>query len=277
MDTTKQASLKVLDVSVQEIEPNQNNPNEMSDEAFSRLVEEIKEVGFLVPIIVFEYQPNKFRILNGEHRWRAAIQAGYEFIPSVIISDEKFNDPDLFELVNIRLNEIRGKINPIKMQPIYDRVVEKFGEDNAKKVLGITTEEVYKKLIKKMSISFKKQIQTKDGVEKIDKAASKHRDPKSFSRAVMRILREESQRQEASNVIIIQSIGRDSIVVKADDQTFAVFSEISRMCQLHSIDINSLLFPGLAEILSKSNQMFNAEEEGGRDSSVSPALDNCLE
>jgi len=87
----------------------------MSDAEFERLKRVISEVGFLVPIIVAANADNQtFTIINGHHRVKAAVEIGYQFIPSVILYDDKFKDPDFLELLNLRINNIHGQIDPLK-------------------------------------------------------------------------------------------------------------------------------------------------------------------
>lgn len=255
VENLKEASLKFADISVLCIEPNLNNPNEMDDASMARLVDEIRENGFIVPIIVVA-EGEKYKILNGEHRWRAAMQAEYKYIPCVILTDEKWKDQELFDLMNIRINEIRGKLSPSKMQPIYEKVVAKYGEDNVKKILGITNDDVYKKMIKKMATSFKKSINSEEMSDKIDAEVLKHKDPRAFTKAVSKIIRDEAEKAHKSNCIIFQSTGSEHVVIKANSTTFSAISEIVRMCQLHNKDINGILFASFSEIVNKANEIF---------------------
>jgi len=50
---------------IDELKPNEYNPNEMTEATLNHLVAEMKRVGFLQPVLV-----NKKRIIiDGEHRW----------------------------------------------------------------------------------------------------------------------------------------------------------------------------------------------------------------
>lgn len=228
----------------------------MGDQDFARLVEEIKEVGFILPILVVPTDGGRFKILNGEHRWKAATTLGYEYVPSVILSDEKWNDQDVFQLVNIRLNEIRGRLSSTKLQPIYDKVAQKYGEDNVRKMMGITQDDVYKKLIKKMATSYKKSVTSELAQEQIDEAAKIHKNPKSFTRSVSKIIRDEAEKAHQVKCLIFQSNGKEHVVVKCSDHLFAAISEIVRQCQNHGKDINDVLFGSFSEVLQKSNEIF---------------------
>ncbi len=85
------SALKTLQVdytTMDTIEPNEWNPNRQSDHDFELLTRSIEEDGFTQPIVVVnnESNPNyKYKIVDGEHRWRAASAMGFEEIPVVVV------------------------------------------------------------------------------------------------------------------------------------------------------------------------------------------------
>ena len=66
------------------IDNNAWNPNSMDSKDFVRLCEEIREVGFLVPIQVVPTDGGRYRILGGEHRVAAGKEIGMDGIPCVV-------------------------------------------------------------------------------------------------------------------------------------------------------------------------------------------------
>ena len=67
------------------ITPNPRQPRTVFDEeAMNELVESIREVGMLQPIVVRPMGGAKFELVMGERRWRAAQQAGVETIPAIV-------------------------------------------------------------------------------------------------------------------------------------------------------------------------------------------------
>lgn len=78
--------LEVRYVNVTEIAPNSYNPNRQSEREFELLIKSITEDGFTQPIVVVktEGQEGKFTIVDGEHRFRAAVKIGYTEIPVAI-------------------------------------------------------------------------------------------------------------------------------------------------------------------------------------------------
>ena len=67
------------------ISPNPRQPRTAFDEeAMNELVESIREVGMLQPIVVRPMGGARFELVMGERRWRAAQQAGVETIPAIV-------------------------------------------------------------------------------------------------------------------------------------------------------------------------------------------------
>lgn len=245
----KESSLKVADVNINHIDPNPDNPNEMDDVLFQRLVDEIRDVGFLQPIALIK-NGDRYKILNGEHRWKAAVSLGYKHVPSIILSDEKFNDQDVYNLVNIRLNEIRGKISAVKFKPIYDRVVEKYGVESAQKIIGFTHDDVFKKLVKKMAKQLKEALPP-DAATEIDQA-SDTTDLGRFGKSLSKIFAKQSEKL-STNTLIFQSTGKEHIVMRCNPETFEIAKNLILKIQEKNIDVNSLILPILVDSLSRIN------------------------
>ena len=78
------ATLNVEYVKVDDIHPNEWNPNRQSDHDFELLIKSMKEDGFTQPVVAIRDEKNRVKIVDGEHRWRAAHSLGFEEIPVVI-------------------------------------------------------------------------------------------------------------------------------------------------------------------------------------------------
>lgn len=71
--------LKVQYVPVKRLKPNKYNPNRQSEHDFELLLKSMSEDGFTQPIVAIK----DGTIVDGEHRWRAALTLGYDEIPVV--------------------------------------------------------------------------------------------------------------------------------------------------------------------------------------------------
>ncbi len=92
--------MEYMKLDINDVKPNEYNPNELKGDGFEHLKQEIQRVGFLQPILV-----NKDNvIIDGEHRYKAAKDIGKEKIPAVKtdMSEEEA------KLTTINMNKIKG-------------------------------------------------------------------------------------------------------------------------------------------------------------------------
>ncbi|MBY0501156.1 MAG: ParB/RepB/Spo0J family partition protein [Alphaproteobacteria bacterium] len=96
----------------------------------------IKEKGVLQPILVRPHpqDKDKFEIIAGERRWRAAKMAGFEHIPALI---KEFSDAESLE-VGLLENIQRQDLNPIEEADGYRRLAEEFNhtQESLSRILG---------------------------------------------------------------------------------------------------------------------------------------------
>ena len=110
-----------LDVSL--IEANPSQPRTHFDEVgLGRLAESIKNHGVVQPVLVRRLG-DRYELIAGERRWRAARMAGLSKIP-VVIRDVP--DKDLLEIALIE-NIQREDLNPIEEAQAYKKLIENVG------------------------------------------------------------------------------------------------------------------------------------------------------
>ena len=112
------------EVPLEAITPNPRQPRTVFDEdAMSELVESIREVGMLQPIVVRPLGGAKFELVMGERRWRAAQQAGVDTIPAIVreTADHELLRDALLE------NLHRAQLNPLEEAAAYQQMLEDFG------------------------------------------------------------------------------------------------------------------------------------------------------
>lgn len=61
---------------IDQIDPNDYNPNHMTAEQFDACVAEIKQNGDALKPVVVRPVGSRYKIVDGEHSWRAAQTAG---------------------------------------------------------------------------------------------------------------------------------------------------------------------------------------------------------
>lgn len=100
------STLKIIYVSVNDLEPNSWNPNRQSDHDFELLLRSIEEDGFTQPVIALEVPSSSGKriIIDGEHRWRAAVALKMDEIPVVLVNMNE----EQARISTIRHNRARG-------------------------------------------------------------------------------------------------------------------------------------------------------------------------
>ena len=73
-----------------QIEPNPNQPRtHFDEETLVSLTASIAELGVLQPVLVRSTGPDRYELIAGERRWRAAKRAGLQNIPAVVAPDRR--------------------------------------------------------------------------------------------------------------------------------------------------------------------------------------------
>ena len=97
-------SLDIQYINVNDIHPNEWNPNRQSEHDFELLLKSMREDGFTQPVVAIKTDEGLIKIVDGEHRWRAAHTLGFEDIPVVItpMTEEQA------KIATLRHNRARG-------------------------------------------------------------------------------------------------------------------------------------------------------------------------
>jgi len=112
------------DLPLDSISPNPRQPRTVFDEeAMNELVDSIREVGMLQPIVVRPLGGAKFELVMGERRWRAAQQAAVDTIPAIV---RETADHDLLRDALLE-NLHRAQLNPLEEAAAYQQMLEDFG------------------------------------------------------------------------------------------------------------------------------------------------------
>lgn len=115
------------------VEPNKNQPRHSFDnEKIEELSESIKIHGVIQPIIVVK-NDDRYKIVAGERRWRAAKKAGLKEIPAVIRNYSEFEIAQIALIENLQ----RENLNPIEEALGYQTLMNKFNmtqEDVSSKI-----------------------------------------------------------------------------------------------------------------------------------------------
>lgn len=116
------------------------NANEEKDDKFAALLQEIETKGFKDPITVapLEGQPGKYRIIGGEHRFRAGRALRMTHFPAYIDTEMPEEDDQI--IATFRLNNLHGEINPKKAAKAIARLSGKHADDELVRQMALQDE-----------------------------------------------------------------------------------------------------------------------------------------
>src|SRR5262245_56378932 len=122
------------EVPVERLEPNPFQPRSTLDPArLEELAASIQESGMVQPILVRRLDAERYQIIAGERRWRAAQKAGLTRVPVVL---REVPDDRLLELALVE-NIQRAELSPLEEAQAFHRLQEELRltqEDVARKV-----------------------------------------------------------------------------------------------------------------------------------------------
>ncbi|MBQ8759210.1 MAG: ParB/RepB/Spo0J family partition protein, partial [Clostridia bacterium] len=136
-------------IRLSDIEPDKDQPRKVfNDESLASLAESIERHGILQPLVVRKAKTpgndtaaskllgDKYTIISGERRWRAAKMAGLTEVP-VVIKDLADSDVAAIMLVE---NLQREDLNPVELAEGLKRLLDEFGltQEEAASVVGIS-------------------------------------------------------------------------------------------------------------------------------------------
>lgn len=128
--SSKSAGQKSL-LGIEQIVPNLLQPRKHFDQdALEELAESIKRYGLIQPIVVTEIDnrenedpQEKYRIVAGERRWRAAQKAQLHEVPVIIVD---YDEMKTFEVALVE-NLQREDLNPLEEAMGYKNLADQFG------------------------------------------------------------------------------------------------------------------------------------------------------
>jgi ParB family chromosome partitioning protein len=105
------------------ISPNPHQPRAYFDEeALASLTASIAELGVLQPILVRELADDRYELIAGERRWRAAKRAGLPTIPVVVRTVDEVLSLEQALVENLH----REDLNPLEEAAAYQQLLEDF-------------------------------------------------------------------------------------------------------------------------------------------------------
>lgn len=111
----------IADINIERIDANPFQPRDkFEEEALRELADSIAEQGIIQPVSVRKLGYDRYQLISGERRLRAAIMAGLERIPAYI---RVANDQQMLEMALVE-NIQRQDLNPLAIAISFQRLID---------------------------------------------------------------------------------------------------------------------------------------------------------
>jgi ParB family chromosome partitioning protein len=117
-------SAYLAEISIDAITPNPNQPRvHFDEESLTELSASIAEMGVLQPILVRRLDDERFELVAGERRWRAAQRAGRATIPSIVRVTDDVSSVEQALVENLH----RQDLTALEEAAAYQQLIDDFG------------------------------------------------------------------------------------------------------------------------------------------------------
>ena len=117
-------SSSINEIELSKIEPNPDQPRTIfENETLEELTASIRSYGIIQPITLKEVGAEKYMIIAGERRYRAALKAGLERVPAYVKTAADENVAEIALIENIQ----REDLNAIEIALAYQKLIDTNG------------------------------------------------------------------------------------------------------------------------------------------------------
>jgi hypothetical protein len=233
----KPSELKVFDIPVADLIPDEDNPNQMDESTFDQLVEEIREQGFDEPVLVRPHPTlaGKYQIGSGHHRVKAATVLGMETVPAI---EKHWTDREQ-KVALTKRNVLRGSMDKTKLVKLYQDLAKGRDPVQVQRELGFTDQKAFEKMYDQARASLPPKAQkrldaAKETIKSVDDLSS-----------VLNTIFKESGSQLDEGYMVFSFGGKKHHYIQIDKDTEELLSEIKATCESKSIPYRE----GLKQIL----------------------------
>ncbi len=233
------AQTRIREIPVAQITANPYQPRTLFDPIkLQDLVSSIREHGILQPILVREVGHERFQIVAGERRFRAAQAAGLSDVPAIV---KECGERELLEMAVVE-NVQREDIGPMEAARAYRRMIDEFRmtQETVSQRVGKSRSSIANVLrLLDLPAIVQDSLERNEITEGHGKALLKLKDPILIQRAWERAAKEQLSVRATERIIesmlapvmvpaapvMPSASGRTGIVGGGDSATFGVTSD----------------------------------------------------
>ncbi len=178
---------EIIEVALDDIIPNRFQPRLSFDEkGLNELAESIRQHGIIQPLVLRKVA-DKYEIIAGERRYKAAYIAGLVKVPAVIID---LNDNESAEVAIVE-NIQRRDLSPIEEAKSYKKLLDR----------GYLTQDQLASRMGKTQATVSNKLRLLNLDEKVQDALLNNKISERHARSLLRVESKEEQREILDNII----------------------------------------------------------------------------
>ena len=251
--------------------PLRGNPNVQDAAKFHELIEDMQASGFSGAVEVVPFEENgeeRFLIVHGEWRWKAACALQVPEIPASHLTHPRFKDRDFQLILAIRRNVIHGKFDKGKFRAAVAELATAYPDsEELRRALAFTAQEDWNRLVGQTREALKKQGATPEMMERFEEKARDAKSLADLSVIVSRLY--ELHRDTVPFGYMVFTYGRqEHFYVAGTKTTLAALKAVCAHAKARGVEVNSLLGPAFTALDEKLRREAVAPATG-----PAPALD----
>ena len=222
---TKTQKLRRIDLPIGQLEKSARNPNKMKPREFDLLVDNINQTGLTDPVLVRQIGTDRYRIVGGHHRFDAATFLGFETVPCTVIDDPEFDDDaENFQLV--RMNMIRGRMDPQAFFDLYQSVSSKYSDIVLQDAFGFADESEFRRMVEQTAATIADPVMK----EKFKEAAKEVKTIDGLSRLLNELFTKYGDTVPYSFMVFDYG-GQRSVWLQVSEKTIKALDVIGEVCR----------------------------------------------
>lgn len=217
---------EIIEVALDDIIPNRFQPRLAFDEkGLNELAESIRQHGIIQPLVLRKVA-DKFEIIAGERRYKAAYIAGLTKVPAVIID---LNDNESAEVAIVE-NIQRRDLSPIEEAKSYKKLLDR----------GYLTQDQLASRMGKTQATVSNKLRLLNLDEKVQDALLNNKISERHARSLLRIENKEEQKELLDEIINNRLNVKDTelLISQRLNKNNDEFVQVSNLSNLSS-DINN--------------------------------------
>ena len=242
------------------LQKSKSNPNKMKAREFDLLIDNMNLTGWTDPVLArpldlaalgqARQQAHgdeealvglmlelglTLRIVGGHHRYDAAVYLGFDAGPVTVIMDPGFDD-DAERFQMVRMNTIRGRMDPQAFFDLYQQVSDKYSDAVLQDAFGFAEEAEFKRLVEQTAASIADPVMK----DKFKEAAREIKTIDGLSRLLNELFSRYGDTLPYAFMVFDYG-GQRSVWLQVSEKTIKAFDVVGELCREHSRTVDDLV------------------------------------